>query len=179
MEGARHGEGRGWPRPGGWPGSSNLALAVERNPHSEITDPGLGEEEISGAPETSSLTRAPGSPGRGVRGILATSPTPVSSSPGVGTTAPPTLPGQSLELWDPCPAGCGSRGLGTRQPLGSVGVSRPGARSAGVSGFTLSHTCPCLLISSPYSAKAERRPREAEMASASRCPRPGRSPWGS
>ena len=37
----------------------------------------------------------------------------------------------------------------------------------------LSHTSPCLLISSSYSAKAERRPREAEMASTSRCPRPG------
>lgn len=43
---------------------------------------------------------------------------------------------------------------------------------------TLSLTSPCLLISSPYSAKAERRPREAEMASTSRCPRPGWSPWG-
>lgn len=38
---------------------------------------------------------------------------------------------------------------------------------------TLSHTSPCLLISSSYSAKAERRPREAEMVSTSRCPRPG------
>lgn len=72
-----------------------------------------------------------------------------------------------------------ARGSGMRDPWERGGQQGQGL-SLQVSLFhNLSHTSPCLLISSPYSAKAERRPREAEMTSTSRCPRPGQSPWGS
>lgn len=60
-----------------------------------------------------------------------------------------------------------------------MGSAGPGAKSVSVSGPQPLTHIPLSPHFFPYSAKAERRPREAEMASTSRCPRPGRSPWGS
>lgn len=99
-----------------------------------------------------------------------------------GLQVPPAPAGQ-----DPGPTGVGVlkerlRGEGT---VGQEASGDPGGQQG--QGLRLqcpwpapSHTRP--LVSSfllPRSAKAKRRPREAEMASTSRCPRPGRSPRGS